>query len=387
MPSRPPTDTSYDDIAGYDRGRLIGPVVQYLAQGPVTILDIVLGVEIGGNPFPVNNGSSVLSTSMTTASSISASLAPQLPYLFLPQDTVDAVVKHLPVTFDISSGYYLWQVNDPSYNRIVNSATYLGFVFPTTSGQAGNLTIKVPFKLLNLTLEAAASGLGSDVPYFPISECAYDSLDACERTGHQADIGAVHNGYASASNYDDYAFLGRAFLQAAFVGTTWQHNISWLAQAPGPGSTRTGLGSDPVDLEESATTLQAQTGDSLFRDSWKGYWTPLPVDSSAKQSNETEQHSNHGLSGGQIAGAVVGPVVFFLAVAAIAGFLLLRRSEQRSKESKSSNGAVEFFEKSEETSSHEMGELAYTARSEMPAPGQPGELSGLTRPLELSTGA
>ena len=61
-----------------------------------------------------------------------------------------------------------------------------------------NVTIKVPFKLLDLTLETSASGLGSDVPYFPIIEVA----DPVLNPGYQL-------------------FLGRAFLQAAYIGGTY----------------------------------------------------------------------------------------------------------------------------------------------------------------------
>ena len=109
----------------------------------------------------------------------------------------------------------------------------------------------------------------------------------------------------AASYLGENILLGRAFLQAAFIGTNWNRNISWLAQAPGPGPDKTGLGHSETDLLPTATALEFQSSQSLFRDSWKGYWTPLSSPNFQSTSSTTKPSSGPGLDGGAIASIIV----------------------------------------------------------------------------------
>lgn len=200
---------------------------------------------------------------------------------------------------------------------------------------------------MNLTLKAYVSGLDFDVPYLPIIQ----GVNPEELPGYNV-------------------LLGRAFLQAAFWGINWNTKSAWLAQAPGPGPKNTGLGSDPRDLTRDTKTLDAGTG--LFRDSWEGYWTPMPTPRSTTYSND--------LSGGDIAGIVVGVVAFILIVAALSTFVV-RRPRCRSRQEtarKSQLSEAENTEKRDDRSSLP----PYPQYHEVP-PSDRFEMANTSDPVEL----
>ena len=177
--------------------------------------------------------------------------------------------------------------------------------------------------------------------------------------------------------------LGRAFLQGAFTGTNWQQNVSWLAQAPGPGASGEGLGFDPVDLLPSETTLDVQTGEDDFKNSWKEYWTPNPAKSHRTSGTgheaPKESSGSNGLSGGAIAGIVVGIVAFIAIVAAV----LFVLSRKRRKQLPTSQSALAAKESPQEVGELESPTLPHEAagpdRGELSA-GVPKELYGTHAP-------
>lgn len=206
-------------FGGYDMGRLLAPVTTFQSQ--LSLLDIGIGVQTGGSPFNFATKSGLLLDSSGSNKAVSVTPDPQGPYLSLPRQTCDAIASLLPVKYD-SSGYYLWQTDDPSYAKIVSSPAYLSFTFPPPPGNSSNVVLKLPFPLLNLTLGPLLSGLKAPVPYFP---CMPYTPDAGEPY-----------------------ILGRAFLQSAFLGRNWNSAVSWLAQAPGPGPGLQGLGTSYRDI-------------------------------------------------------------------------------------------------------------------------------------------
>jgi hypothetical protein len=182
--------------------------VYSINQLPIDLLDVGIGVAEGGSPFNFASQSGILSAGNA---SIEVSLpvlveAPD-PYIYLPQSTCDAITRYLPVTYQDKYGLYLWNTADSNYNLIVSSPAFLSFAFRLNSSISQNLTINVPFALLNLTLTSPSV----DVPtqYFPIRPVQGPS-----------------------GSYE----LGRTFLQAAFLGVNWQtgNGVWFLAQAPGP---------------------------------------------------------------------------------------------------------------------------------------------------------
>ena len=183
-----------------------------------------------------------------------------LPYIYLPLGTCEEAANHLPVSFNDDLGFYLWDTADPQFRRIVDSPAHLGFILSDRT--ATNITIKVPFRLLNLTLTAPI--VNQPTAYFP---CVTDE------------------------SIWGFWELGRAFLQGAFFAVDYDANLTYLAQAPGPSMGGSGIkvmGEDGKAPEGFESELEA---------SWAAHWTVL--------------HGEGGsdLSAGAIAGIVVGVVV------------------------------------------------------------------------------
>lgn len=282
-------------FGGYNKGRVIGPVTSFPGQDTVDLVDISIGVEYGGSPFNFTSKDKLLSTGQTAVS-----LNPLSPYISLPRKTCDALAALLPVTFDQSLKYYVWNTEDPLFAKIVSSPAYIGFTFPPSPGDRDNVVIKLPFALLNLTLEKPITNTPKQ--YFPCMP------------------------------YEGSPTLGRAFLQTAFIGTNWGRNLSWLAQAPGPGVARQGLGVQNTDLPEQATTIDGFTGQNLFNESWKGHWSIIDSQSiSGPQPSVVGDppvggQSKGGLSKGAKAGIGVGTSVAVIVIVGILFFMWRKRS-------------------------------------------------------------
>lgn len=305
-------------LGGYDKNRIMGetsaqPFAPY-ATNPggnlvIGLQDIGLGVATGGSPWSYSQKSGLLSGSNSSLiAPVTVELDFTRPYLYLPQSTCDNIASTLPVTFNPDLGLYFWNTDDDNYRKIVTSPAYVSFLFQKDSTNNKNITIKVPFALLNLTLEPPL--VSEETPYFP----CYPS--------------------------DNVYSLGRAFLQAAFVaedfGTGDGYGTWFLAQAPGPGLVDV---SDQTTIEVSSSTIPT-TGNS-WEVSWDSHWTALP--SSTATSNSTSATSSTtansdastsgspGLSQGATigigAGCGVGAAVLICGLACF--FVIRRRRNQR----------------------------------------------------------
>ena len=291
-------------LGGFDQQRLVGPVSTQPVEGaqnlPIDLLDIGIGVAAGGSPFPFASRSGLLAAdNETIGTQLIVYMYPPVPFLSLPNSTCNAIAALLPVTYNYTLGLYLWDTTAASYDAIRTSPAYLNFTFRASSSSSTNITINVPFSLLNLTLSPPL--VPSPIPYFPCQAAA---------------PGAKFS-------------LGRAFLQSAFVGVNWQTPGQWyLAQAPGP---NIGTQPSPVAFDSGA----AVTGSAnQWADTWKGVWTPLPnagTPSIIPPRHSTTAASATGLSGGAITGIVIGVlvVVGLLLAGAVLLFLRRRRSKRR----------------------------------------------------------
>jgi len=295
------------NIGGYDQSRALQPVsgqpytIDHL---PIDLLDIGIGVAEGGSPFNFSSQTGLLGASNSSIGvSVPVLVEATVPYLYLPQSTCDAITKHLPVTFEADYGLYFWNTADPNYKVIVSSPAFLAFTFRANGSTSQNMTINVPFSLLNLTLSA------------PIRKTPTQYLPLRPSLGPSG----------------SYA-LGRAFLQAAFVGVNWQtatgvgSGVWFLAQAPGP---NTPSDNPPTSINPTDNSIVGST--SSWKDTWKGAWTVLnstnPPEDGSNQSKKTG-----GLSHGAIAGIVVGTIAG-LSLCGLAAWCLHQRRTHSPKPS------------------------------------------------------
>ncbi|KAJ5216100.1 uncharacterized protein N7498_002507 [Penicillium cinerascens] len=266
-------------LGGYDKNRIMGetsaqPFTPFNTNPGgnlvIGLQDIGLGVATGGSPWSYSQKSGLLSDSN---SSLIAPVTVQLdltrPYLYLPRSTCDNIASTLPVTFNAYLGLYFWNTNDDNYRTIVTSPAYLSFLFQKDSTNNQNITIKVPFALLNLTLEATL--VTEETPYFPC--------------------------YPSDNDYS----LGRAFLQAAFVaenyGTGDGYGTWFLAQAPGPGLVDV---SDQTNIQVSSSSIPATS--NSWEVSWDSHWTALPSSTATSNSTNSTNSTTAG-SGARTSGS------------------------------------------------------------------------------------
>ncbi len=272
------------------------------------LLDIQIGVEKGNSPFNAPSFTNLLQINASYGfnGAQPTNIDPTLPYLFMAPETCAAIAQHLPITLQTYSDLYIWNTTDPLYSSIIKSPAYLAFVF-STSG-ANNLTIKIPFQLLNLTLDNPIAT--PPVPYFPC------------KPFHAAD-GSNHY------------FFGKAFLQAAFLGMNWENSQFFLAQAPGPGAAAPNIQA----IASDARTIDSDPI-SNFAASWDQTWTPIP-------------NGGSGLSGGAKAGIAVGVIAGVLAIAGLVILLCLRRRRRGKAEAPSLRGIHEMStQEGEATTKH-----------------------------------
>ena len=163
------------------------------------------------------------------------------------------------------------------------------------------MTIKVPFSLLNLTLEPPI--VPTPLQYFPCQPLI-------------------------APDKSSVNFLGRAFLQAAFFAINWDQTIYYLAQAPGPSPDAPNI--QPLGVEDK--TLRTSPA-SKFADSWSKTWIPYEAHNTpqAQPSNAPRGNGDYGngLSKGALAGISIGAVMGAIALAAAAWLLWRRRRKDR----------------------------------------------------------
>lgn len=183
-------------IGGYDQSRVLGPVLSQpyaIDSLPIDLLDIGIGVADGELPFNFTSQAGLLASGNSSIrGSMRVTVDATIPYLSLLRSTCDAIAENLPVTFQSKYGLYFWDTADPRYKTIVSSPSYLSFTFRLSNVISQNMTVKVPFALLNLTLTSPI--ISTPIQYFPCSP----GQDATAKF-----------------------YLGPAFLQAAFVGVNW----------------------------------------------------------------------------------------------------------------------------------------------------------------------
>ncbi|KAI0126159.1 aspartic peptidase domain-containing protein [Xylariales sp. AK1849] len=307
-------------FGGYDHNRIVGDILSSSGDYTkgLTLSDIAIQVIDGSSPFSFGASQTGLladGNSSIGSAGIDVHVDGCSPYLSLPTSTCDAIASHLPVTFNAKLGLYTWNTDDAKYTQIVNSASALEFTF-LGSSNTDKVAISVPFRHLNLTLDAPL--VDTKQQYFP----CYTGP-----TGQYT--------------------LGRAFLQDAFVGANWGTKTWWLAQAPGPNVPA----EDVYSIADSDTKVSASSND--WKESWSGSWkalTPAEVSASASvsapttttTSNVSSGEKTGSLSTGAQAGIGVGAGIAGIAgIGALVFFFLRRRKSKANSETATSyNGTA-----------------------------------------------
>jgi len=305
-------------IGGYDQTRVLEPVsVQTygIDNLPIDLLDISIGVAEGQSPFTFTSKSGLLAQGNSSiVDKLGVDIDATMPYLYLPQSTCDAISENLPVTYQPKYGLYFWDTTSSLYQQIISSPAFLSFTFRLNGSIAQNMTINVPFALLNLTLTAPL--VSGSVQYFPCNPVSR---------------------VPSADN-SPYA-LGKAFLQAAFVGVNWQTNSEgcwFLAQAPGPNTPTV-----PIEVAIEETDNYIVPSQNSWAETWKGAWTPIGttagnVTSSSGSSTgtntptPTSAPTKASLSAGATAGIGVG-CALVAGILFITTFYYIRKRWNRSR--------------------------------------------------------
>ncbi|KAF7591686.1 hypothetical protein BBP40_001194 [Aspergillus hancockii] len=280
-------------LGGYDKSRVIGGVSsQPVSSGiwQIILKDIGIDVAAGGSPFNFTRKSGLFMQSNGAVLSKRVSIDPTKPYMYLPEATCDAITSSLPVSFDSGLGLYIWDTTHSIYANITSSATYLSFSFNKDGLNDQTITVKVPFRLLTLTLQDPL--VDQNVTYFPC--------------------------FLSTST----PVLGRAFLQAAFVGVNWfegnNTGMWFLGQAPGPGLPN----ADITAINVRDTALAAS--DNSWEQSWEKHWRALGTSSSGNSTS-----SNGGLTTGQKAGIGIGAGVAGVILFAVIVWILILHRRRR----------------------------------------------------------
>jgi len=289
-------------FGGYDRSRVIGPVsVQEYSHDafPIDLLDVTIGEAVAGtSPLGSEPKAGLLSQGNSSLSSgIRVEVDPKEPYLYLPDSSCRAIASHLPVSFNADLGLYIWDTADNDFGKLTSSA-YLGFKFRLSDSPTETTEIKVPLKLLNLTLTAPL--VEQPTQYFP---CSLPSLDGTQFR------------------------LGRAFMQAAFIGANWKHKgtgVWFLAQAPGPSLPGE---EDPIDIGDDDESITA--AESIdWEATWKGHWGASLATGSEVGDGKVQEKEKSGPDVGVIVGAVVGSVIGVV-ILIIAGLFIRKRMVRR----------------------------------------------------------
>ena len=289
-------------LGGYDRSRSITPSIVSTDQ-TLQLIDIGLGVAEGGSAFSNMSSQSVnglLQKKSQSVESLTVMPNPGVPYLYLPESTCSAIASHLPVNYDDNLGLFLWNTSASSYSEIIGSPHYIQFTFGSTSSgdsATDNSTIYVPLAVLNLLLDSPV--VSTKTQYFPCSP--YIPSDG--------------------STYH----LGRAFLQSAYLSQNWQTQRLFVSQAPGPDLATIENG-DIKTIASGDYNITPMINPPSWNETWSTRLKPLKRNSTDTPSmTNAPKHVSSSLTGGAIAGIVIGTLAGAATIAAFAFFFFRRR--------------------------------------------------------------
>ncbi|KAF2825957.1 acid protease [Ophiobolus disseminans] len=259
-------------FGGYDKARLISQQGVNISLPGKQNTTLVVGVKsITYTPDQdVQQGLTVLTK--TPNGGFHAVVDSTLPYLVLPDDVCDKFVEKFNLVYDRTTGLYT--VNGTAHERNQQQNATVAFKIgsePTDSSTSFS-SIVLPYEAFYKRAGFPIYPKGNETNYFPI-----------RKSGNGVYI------------------LGRTFLQEAYIIVDYEHTTLTVAPA---------YFSDPMPAKEELVPIFNAT------------YTPPAV---------VPKPNDDGISGGAIAGIVIGIVAVFLLIGGVAFFYYRKRRIARAK--------------------------------------------------------
>ena len=284
-------------FGGYDQSRILETPGIFDSEAI-----LLTNISINSTVAAFHSTSNLLNSSNTPSPNVAISVVPEpaLPYLYLPPAICTSLASRLPLKFNSDLDLYTWDLSHPSLPILLSSLSNLRFTFTNTSNIT--TTIAIPLALLNLTLTPPL--VKTPTPYFPCRP------------------------YTPVTGSAQY-YLGRAFLQGAFIGQNWDTGSHFLAQAPGPSL-------PPLNTKiigPNDTAISATVNSPAWEDTWKGILSrgdieqtnsSLPTGSGPKSGSSLSRKAGIGIGIGCAIGGLTA-----LSVATV--WWVRRKKPQRGK--------------------------------------------------------
>ncbi|TGO91228.1 hypothetical protein BPOR_0035g00290 [Botrytis porri] len=194
-------------LGGYDENRFIPHNISFtLTQDPPVpqvFVDSIFVISSNGSNMPVQLAS--------YEENINALIDSSTPYLWLPETVCNRFADALGLSYDESLNLYTFDENPAQHNNLSDSSTTttFTFVFKDKSSDSDFIEIDLPYAAFDLSLS---------YPYIPNTEYGTDEASK------------FYFPLARSANSSQYT-IGRAFLQEAYIITSYETNQFSLHQA------------------------------------------------------------------------------------------------------------------------------------------------------------
>ena len=259
-------------LGGYDTSKFVENNLTWIF-GPDNERDIVVAVQSINTPS--QKASSPIATELLP-SPIFAYLDALVPEIWLPLKACEVFEYEFGLEYDSTTELYL--VNQTLHQQLLERNASITFQLAVGLSGGESVSIELPYAAFDLTAKSPYKGLSSPTNYFPLRRAA---------------------------NETQY-FIGRAFFQEAYISVDYerqQFNVSQRAWTP---NSEVNLHGIPPYMRSTSKSGTANGSGS----------------------------SSNNLSGGAIAGVVVGAVAVLAILAILLMWLFRRRSLAARREKK-----------------------------------------------------
>ena len=252
-------------LGGYDDTRIEANSTTHYALPPST--DITqLQVSLASIAFAFNNG-----TEASIPVSKTVVIDSTLPYIYLPSDVCDDLARRLSLTYNEPPDLFTLDADAVAANK--EAIQQIRITVGDTQNSGNTSSITFPYEAFDLNATWPFFDQGQSQPFFPIRRASGDTY-----------------------------ILGRAFLQEAHLSVDWERAYFNLSQAAFP-STRTEPNLVPI---YNVSTIEDGTA--------------LPAAQRTSPSS--------GISGGAIAGLVIGVLAAVALIVGLFFWFCIRRKRR-----------------------------------------------------------